>query len=782
MKKERRYQTKQKMYISYIVIPVLILSVFSVAFTFGYYRVSKERILTFENAISQNVDDQLKNTMDNLLKSASQYSMTPWVKRLKYMQKIPEMMKRNITASDISDYASTICLTEINDNIIESVYIYYSLGEFGISSSGRIGWEEYTDVYEIQSGNQELMSGELLRRNNQRVICHDVTLTKNAKQIRGFFLIQTIPLENSYSGEVNMLFFVPYRNIYNYIEKFTDDGTRQLCLTDGTKVLYTKEEAAESGKFAPGDLIMDLKSEEKGFVYHSETASYISEYTKVGMDIGVLQVLDHGFLYRDFFAFLKWIVMGYLLLFCLILVVASKMAKRSYQPLEHIINLLEEEQEDGVDEYEMIEKALRDLESQKKELEVAVYEQNPLIEQYILHGLVNAKKLGAVEEKYVNMMRQYSLFRSLVLGDGPEARQYIAEIDACLAVYPQIHAAFLKEDGYYFWILSYGEESLMAEIAELLGQTFGELGYRDAVMGLGNVHDEIREVPEACRQAVAALGYHFFYPEQKMLLFGENGIELREQNEAEFEVTQQEQEELEEKIRAVCKAASGEKTSVAGGNALGEKANAADSRGSRISGVEELYEVYQRVVMRNFSGRMLSKERWFDAVRRLNEYVAGLFWECGSLVEPMEVLDPENFGSLESYLQTLRLKLEHLANRCQSRENPMYAARNEKIRQYVEAHLTDANLSLNETARVMHYTSTYFGKYFKEQFGCAFQQYVAVRRIECAKQYLQDNPEGKKMSIQEIALKCGFTNDVTFRRTFKRYVGVTPSQFGKEEW
>lgn len=37
------------------------------------------------------------------------------------------------------------------------------------------------------------------------------------------------------------------------------------------------------------------------------------------------------------------------------------------------------------------------------------------------------------------------------------------------------------------------------------------------------------------------------------------------------------------------------------------------------------------------------------------------------------------------------------------------------------------------------------------------------------------------MNVQEIALKCGFTNDVTFRRTFKMYVGVTPSQFEKEQ-
>ena len=61
--------------------------------------------------------------------------------------------------------------------------------------------------------------------------------------------------------------------------------------------------------------------------------------------------------------------------------------------------------------------------------------------------------------------------------------------------------------------------------------------------------------------------------------------------------------------------------------------------------------------------------------------------------------------------------------------------------------MTDANLSLNETARIMHYTATYFGKYFKEQFGCAFQEYVAVRRIECAKECLSEDPDRERRKV-----------------------------------
>ena len=202
------------MFISYVIVPAIILLVISGLFSFVYYRISHDSVLAFENSIAENVDAELKNTMDNLIKSSAQYAMTPWVMRLKYMQKTPELMEKNVKASDISDYVGMISLAEINDNMIESIYIYYSLGEFGISSYGKSGWKKYVDINQIACQEETFMSGDVLGMNNQKRIFHDVSLVKNGRRISGFFLVQTIPLGNIYSGEVNILFFVPYHKIY----------------------------------------------------------------------------------------------------------------------------------------------------------------------------------------------------------------------------------------------------------------------------------------------------------------------------------------------------------------------------------------------------------------------------------------------------------------------------------------------------------------------------------------------------------------------------------------
>jgi AraC family transcriptional regulator len=49
-----------------------------------------------------------------------------------------------------------------------------------------------------------------------------------------------------------------------------------------------------------------------------------------------------------------------------------------------------------------------------------------------------------------------------------------------------------------------------------------------------------------------------------------------------------------------------------------------------------------------------------------------------------------------------------------------------------------------------------------------------MRRVERARQLLQAAPE---LSLAEVALNAGFSDQSTFTRHFKRLVGVTPRQF-----
>ncbi len=93
--------------------------------------------------------------------------------------------------------------------------------------------------------------------------------------------------------------------------------------------------------------------------------------------------------------------------------------------------------------------------------------------------------------------------------------------------------------------------------------------------------------------------------------------------------------------------------------------------------------------------------------------------------------------------------------------------------EYIEEHL-DASPTLEQMAAVARLSAYHFARQFKAATGLPPHQYVILRRVERAKQLLQ---AGTDLSLAEVALRAGFSDQSQFSRHFKRLVGVTPGQF-----
>ena len=95
--------------------------------------------------------------------------------------------------------------------------------------------------------------------------------------------------------------------------------------------------------------------------------------------------------------------------------------------------------------------------------------------------------------------------------------------------------------------------------------------------------------------------------------------------------------------------------------------------------------------------------------------------------------------------------------------------------EYVEEHL-DAGPTLEQMATVARLSPYHFARQFKKAAGLPPYQYVIMRRVERAKQLLQ---AGAGVSLAEVAVHAGFSDQSQFTNHFKRLVGVTPGQFRK---
>jgi AraC-like DNA-binding protein len=85
----------------------------------------------------------------------------------------------------------------------------------------------------------------------------------------------------------------------------------------------------------------------------------------------------------------------------------------------------------------------------------------------------------------------------------------------------------------------------------------------------------------------------------------------------------------------------------------------------------------------------------------------------------------------------------------------------------------NSELDVAMMSQRFHRSETYFSQYFKRVMGQTFSKYLETLRLNRACALLK---KGDK-SIELIAEETGYTNALTFRRAFKKTVGVTPTAF-----
>ncbi|WP_087972293.1 AraC family transcriptional regulator [Oceanobacillus rekensis] len=117
-----------------------------------------------------------------------------------------------------------------------------------------------------------------------------------------------------------------------------------------------------------------------------------------------------------------------------------------------------------------------------------------------------------------------------------------------------------------------------------------------------------------------------------------------------------------------------------------------------------------------------------------------------------------------------------------SSSNPDLNKKNEldqrfvSILEYIESHLTDTDLSLDQISNHFHLNKYYFSHYFKGNMNFPFYRYVSLKRLARAVTMIKQNQH----SIEEIAIKCGFTDYSSFYRLFKKEYNLSPKNLQKE--
>jgi two-component system response regulator YesN len=82
-------------------------------------------------------------------------------------------------------------------------------------------------------------------------------------------------------------------------------------------------------------------------------------------------------------------------------------------------------------------------------------------------------------------------------------------------------------------------------------------------------------------------------------------------------------------------------------------------------------------------------------------------------------------------------------------------------------------ISLQEMAARLHMSESNFSKLFKKHAGSSFSEYITGVRVKKAKELLR-RPDIK---VYEVALRCGYQDQRYFSQIFRKWTGLTPSQY-----
>lgn len=83
-----------------------------------------------------------------------------------------------------------------------------------------------------------------------------------------------------------------------------------------------------------------------------------------------------------------------------------------------------------------------------------------------------------------------------------------------------------------------------------------------------------------------------------------------------------------------------------------------------------------------------------------------------------------------------------------------------------------------EVAQYFGFSREYFSRFFKQEIGISFKSYLTYFRLNKSLNLLKN----KELTILEISSEVGFSSEIQFINSFKKYYHMTPGEYRKSQF
>ena len=99
-----------------------------------------------------------------------------------------------------------------------------------------------------------------------------------------------------------------------------------------------------------------------------------------------------------------------------------------------------------------------------------------------------------------------------------------------------------------------------------------------------------------------------------------------------------------------------------------------------------------------------------------------------------------------------------------------------KVVEHINRHVASRML-VADLCAILHLSEGHFSRSFRGTFGCPPYAFVVRRRVELAARYMLQTD----MSLNEIALQCGFSDQSHLSKLFRQVTGETPAAWRRAQ-
>ena len=648
---------------------------------------------------------------------------------------------------------------EANSSIIEELFVYYHDKDMIYSTDGSYSIDALLqNKYSFNEWNKEVLLYDLHTKTPLVKPVENVVINGEDHVNLIAYLFPVAPASPNPYGTV--MYFIEEATIADLIRNISSDLKGNVYIFNENNEIITSVINDDSIDTTQLDALSTENYGVNNVELDGKDYSLVSVQSEMsGWKFIALMDTDQFFKRLDNTIILISAVLIVLLIIGLILAVL--LGKNQYKPIQKLFEMTNRDGDKAAhsvrgNELETIRKTITDVFEDQQLLNKTMYLQKPYAREQFLIRLLKGdirdhEEIDSlIQSLNIKMKEDYYFVAIVYFEKGTFTEENITDRENIFILLSEISLENAKVHGIDLFnndsmalVISMNEtkekpEQQRREIVSQIQWYIREKSFSNPTIGVGRIYQEKTRINRSYIEALATMEYKFINPEGSIIYIEE----LSTQSEQALGYPKEDQMKLVQSLK----------------------------QGDETVAAETLQSMFTALVKKEPSIQVL-KIICFDIINTVVKTVT----EMGQAKHIRDLNRIADFNSIEQLHQQLHTIVIDVCKEVESKKESHNDKMRNDILDYIKENYKLYELSLESVAFKFQLSVSYLSRFFKEQSGTTFTQYVQDLRMNEVKRLLKETNQ----PIKDIVVEVGYKDVANFTRKFKKIIGVTPGQYRK---